>query len=600
MGWLGCDANLPDSDDVSDDARLRVEENLLPELKAESQTVLRNLLNVFTMLPEICATPLSELGFYGSLTGRFMHPSSLPALRTIEPEVKFDDDDGDWALTWRDVILGDNAAPTEDPTASPVNLRLIIRYRTETLTALLAVPFSLVLPSLQLAGEPPSYAAGTVEGFFLFQNADTGEWTLRWRALNTAKVFEGRITADSGVSRVIRRVVGGDQNLVSSLDVSASATEITFEESTDPTSEKGFTFFARPGERMTFHLQIGPSSNDLSAPTREQVRIGAADQLLGAGTNPGDFALSSSLPINPVATEAQVNPLPGVDFGTFVWQEEPSAGCNPGEDQWRIRFSRQADSVKFSGTIRGRDDDSATLRVTPIGECPAGELTDDNQTFEYSCRPADNTLLSGYDVCIPSGNRLTFNPEIDELQDPRFVFIGAARALPPSPDPFDIRVDVELEELQSNIDLEISDTTLFIRGNNDEDDSVPLNPDQVSLDPLCRIVGSTARLVQPRVRVVGDGDYSTARSSASAFELNDVEFHDVNVDSLEDGRRFPDGGDLTLLTRVEEEIENSEVITIMGDIFTTDEVTQVPVTIVINVQEVELPFSNQVIDLTVE
>jgi hypothetical protein len=593
LGWLGCDANLPDADDVFEDARLRAEANLLPPLQEESQTVFRNLLNTFAILPEICATPLAELGLFRS---------SLPTLRNVQPEVKFDDDDGDWALTWRGVILGDNNAQLTQDTATPrVDLRLIIRYRAETLAALLAVPFTLAPPSLQFAGEPPSYAAGTVEGFFLFQNALTGEWTLRWRALNTTKIFEGRISADSGVSRVIRRVVDGDQNTVSSLEVPSASTEILFEEGTAPTDEKGFTFFVRPGDRVTFRLQIGTSNDDLSGPSREQVRVGAADQLFSAGTDPGEFTLASSLPIDPVATEAQVNPVPGVDLGTFVWQEVPPNGCNAGEDQWRVRFSRQADSVKFTGTVRARDDDEATLRITPVGECPAGTLSDGSRLFEYSCRPADNTRVSGYDVCILSGNRPTFTPEINESQDSRFVFIGAARVFPPSPDPFDIRVDIELQELQSSQNLEISDTTILIRGNNDEDESVPLNPDQVSFDPLCRIVGSPEKPVQPRVRLIGDGDYSTTRFSANAFELDDVEFHEANVDSLADGRRFPDGGEARLLTRVEEEIENSEIIALMAEIFTTPAgVTQVPADIIINVQEVELPFLDQAVPLTVE
>ena len=92
MGLLpGCDANLPDQDEVFPDAAQRVENTLLPPLVDESEAVLRNLVNLLTALPEICATPLASLGAF---------TSSLPALG--KPVVTtFNDSDGTWDLTWR-------------------------------------------------------------------------------------------------------------------------------------------------------------------------------------------------------------------------------------------------------------------------------------------------------------------------------------------------------------------------------------------------------------------------------------------------------------------------------------------------------------------
>ena len=302
-GGFGCDANLPDQEDVSDDVVQRVERNLLPSLVEESQVTFRNLLNAFAVMPEICATPLASMGSF---------VSRLPGLGR-PTEVRFDDDDGDWALTWRNVVLGDNDAQlTVDTTTPRVDLRLIIRFRTQSLQVLQAIPFTLVpQTTLQLAGEPPSYAAGATAGFFIFQNAATGEWTVRWRALGTPQVFAGSVASDTGVSRVFRRVAPGDQNIVNSLEVTDSADEIRFEETTAPTEEKGFTFFVRPGDRVIFRRwRTGPSRDALENVT--MVRLGAEDRILALDPDAEEFVLSSSLPLDPVATVAQLAlPLEG-------------------------------------------------------------------------------------------------------------------------------------------------------------------------------------------------------------------------------------------------------------------------------------------------
>jgi hypothetical protein len=555
--------------------------------------VFRNLINVFAVLPEICSTSLAGLGSFRSSLSTLGQPTA----------VKFDDDDGDWAFTWQDVVLGDANAPH-------VYLQLVVRFETPSLLVLQAVPFTLVPQStLQLVGQPPSYAAGNTEGFFLFQDAVTGVWTLRWRALGERKVFAGRVFSDSGITRVIKRVLpevnelaeDPDKNAVVSLQISDSAGEVSFEEFTDPIAEKGLTFFVRPGDQIRMRLQIGPSSDDLTSVTAEQVRVGAADQTLPLVADAEEFSLVSNLPGNPVATEQQVGLTPGTDAGTFIWQDVETNGCNPGEDQWRLRFLRRGEQTNFSGNFHSLDNDAATLHVTALGACPAGSLSDSERNLEYDCTLTDDTP-SGYDICLLTGNRLTFSPAIDELSDPGLVFIGAKdaagkRALPPSPDPFIIRVDVTLQELQSDTNLLIDDTMLLIRGNNDEEGSFQLNPDQVSRDPLCHLPGET---VLPRVRLNGDGDYSTARATGSAFELDDVEFLETGVTSLDTPQRLPDLGELLLLTRVEEEIENSEATVFMQEITTVNGRTQAPANFIINVQEVKVTFPDLAVTLAVE
>lgn len=518
----GCEADLPSQEEVFADAAQRVEANLLPPLVAESEAVLRNLLNLFTALPELCATPLAQLGAF---------VSALPALGAPD-EVAFDDAAGRWTLQWRNVVLGEAAAPAVD-----VTLRVV--FRAQDGFVLRAVPFSLAPRStLALGGEPPSLRAGNLEGYFLFQDPASGVWTLRWRALGSPKVFAGRINAEA-VSRVRRRLADGAA--VDSLAVDAAARQISFSETTAPGEEKGFSFFVRPGETVRFRLRLGPSPEDVTGITRAQLRLGATDAELPASQDPADFTLASNLPLQP-ATAPQ--PVPGTDLGTFVWQETEGGGCGAGEEAWRLRFSTAAAGAAFSGTVSGLD--GARLRGQPVGGCPPGSLADEGRRFSYACTlPA--AAVAGYDLCATAGRRLSFSPELEEVREAARVFIGAARHLPPSPDPFTVEVGVELAERSSPRDVRVSEATVVLRGNNDDPAALPLQPDQVSLEPLCRLPG----VVQPPVRLTGSGDYATARAAGNTFELDNLEFVDAAVAELSGLRRFPDRGEVRLRTRVD-------------------------------------------------
>jgi hypothetical protein len=294
-----------------------------------------------------------------------------------------------------------------------------------------------------------------------------------------------------------------------------------------------------------------------------------------------------------------------VPAGTLIAQDVTQIDCNAGEDRWRVRFiNTGATSVTFSGSIRIADDNNDTLSVAAVGACPAGDLGGNRRLLDYSCAVADtSTPDSGYDICLPAGNRLTFFPEADNVPTPTFVFVGAAGFAPPSPDPFTIRVDVGLGELQSSLDLHITNTAMTIQGNNQQEGSIPLNPEQVSLEPLC---GPPAESVQPRVRLNGNGEYTTTRFSGSSFVMDDVEFTQV-VQSLDGSARFPTGGGMTLLTRVEDELENSEIVQFMDEIclptvadLCSGNVVQSLADVTVNVQEVNLDFPDQVMPLTVE
>jgi hypothetical protein len=582
---LGCDARVVNQEDVSEDAAQRVEDNILPPLLDESSVVMRNLMNLLPALPEICATRLARLGSF---------VSSVAALG--RPEVAFDDEDGTWEMRWRNVILGDNdGPPTTDAEALPVDITMTVAFRSEGFATLRAIPFTLAARSeLRTTGEPPAFAAGD-EGFFLFQDAETGEWTLRWRALDTPKVFAGQIDAPM-VSRLLKRIGNGPE--VSSLTI-GNTQAVTFSETTAVDEEKGFTFFVEPGETVRFRLRIGLAGDEPQGISREQLRIGGDDQLLPANQDPADFHLASNVPI--VAT-TMPRYIPGSDFGSFIWQDIEVNNCRPGEDQWRIRFSKNTATRTFSGAVEGQEDDDGNviLSATPVGSCPDGSVGE--KSLEYDC-PLEDDIESGYDVCVTAGTRLLVSLAVDDTFAPGLVFIGGEEeefperpspgAFPPSPDPFTIFFDIDLTELQSPRALEFRDSAVVMRGNNEDRALFQLNPAQVSLEPLCSIPGE-----QPRVRFTGQGEYSTERFGGSLYVLNDVEFTHANLDTLRDGRRFPDRGEIRLETRQED--ENADIIALPERTLMQDDTITIPVDVEVFVNNVLFTFTDRPIDLTVE
>lgn len=584
---LGCQDNITTQDEVFRDARERVEANVLPPVVAEAAAVLRNLVHLLAVLPEICATRLAELGTF---------ESSLPTLDRPDT-ITFNNTDSRWELTWQNRVLGDDDTQLIDTTTPRVDITLTVRFRSQGLQTLRAIPFVLApQTALQTAGEPPSFAAGTTEGFFLFQDAASGLWTLRWRSLGTPKVFEGRINA-TALTRVVRRIADGANNAVTSLVVSEGANELSFQETTAVADQKGLTFFARPGDMVRFRLRIGANANALQSITREQLRIGDGNQSLPDNLSPADVSLASNLPIDPTGTPIFTR---GTDLGTFVWQDVGNNTCNAGEDQWRLRFSKQDSPTTFSGIVRGLDEPNRVrLRTTAVGACPVGRLDDVDRRFVYDCPLSDNTD-SGYDICVTADQRLDFTPEVTRAQDPRFVFVGAMEEAPPSPDPFTILFDLGLTERQSSRNVRFSRGNVVLRGNNETKDAPRLNPDQASLDPLCSPPGAPGQLpvVQPKVRLTGRGDYATTRFEGGAYVLETVEFTNDNVDSLTDFRRFPDRGNILLQTRVEAEdatvtAPTEEIVNRNGQATTTVDVE-------LRVNGVLFTFPNREVGLTVE
>lgn len=535
----GCKDNIAEQNDIFADAEQRVRTLVLPELNAESQAVLRNLVNVLTVFPEVCATPLAALGSFTSQT-------------IGKPSIILDDNDGEWILSWFNVVLGDKDGTTVNPDATPVDITMTIMFRAANEAELRAVPFSLTpQTTLRTDGEPPSFAPGTTEGFFLYQDDQTGAWILRWRAVGGERSFAGTINASAGISRLIRHPDDPTKS-VASLSINSVAQEVTFGETVAAGNDQGFAFYVRPGEAIQFRLRMGVSGGDLRDITTNDLRIGADDAFLPPNKAPGNFFLSSNEPIDPTGEP----PLTlGTDRGTFLWQDTTTSGCAVGEDQWRLRFITTPNSSDtFSGEFAGEDEEApVTINLAIFGQCPEPTRQQEGRAFSYTCSLGSGQI-GGYDVCVSGGTRVTLEAFINSIRDPALVFVGAERSAPPSPDPFTIRFDITLEERNSARQLKFSDAELMLRGNNEESD-LKLDLDQVSLEPPC-VDGK--RLL---ARMTEEGDYATNRFEGSRFILDEVEFLADDATVPQELRRFPDRGVLQLDTRVEAEEAEIKALT---------------------------------------
>lgn len=604
MGFLlSCSDENLNEDDASDDFTQRVEDNLLPEITDESQDMLRNLLNFMPVFTEICATPFAALGSFTS-----MLPGLQQAQQSGEYSIQWiddsnDDDNKTWKIKWQNVVFG---AQNATSTIAPVNIKLTARYFDRNLSTLQPIPFNLTPNSTpQTGGTPDSFAA---QGYYLFQDLSTGQWTLRWHATQPMTAFSGTLS-DTEFRRVMLQAE--DTAEPDDLEVNDDTREVTFEDTASPGEDKGFTFYATPGSRIRFQLSL--NSADI---TSNQLRLGGMSQPLPSTLNPSDFKLSSSLPIQPTGKPTFT---PGVDQGTFIWQDDQvdNDQCMGTEDEWHIRFSAP-DTTKFHGSVKGQTDDAATtvVRVVAVvGPCSAPNF-DGSQKFDYTCTP--DATDSGYDLCVTQGQRVQFEPKVNDVKDPSLVFIGATQDAPPSASPFDILFEFDIKEQDSARNLKIEDTSLVLRGNRDQDQvnverSELINPDQLSLDPNCVLLQSNGENVLPAVRVTGSGQYSTNRFQGSRFELKstdpddnvslsevDFAFEEVAENDLQTVGRFPDRGSVRLRTRLDNPSEDVKVTAVMTDITAADGNVTSLINVVMIVDNVSFHFNDQPIDLGAE
>lgn len=593
-GLLACSEDLVGVDDTLGDTAERIEQIVVPPIIDETQVVLRNFVNVLALLPEVCVTPIGEVGDF---------ESGMPELQRAQQQFgdtfTINDLNGSWLATWRDVIFGDqdgqlSGAEADTPS---VDVMLTARFRDAGFAAVRAVPF--VLPAtesvqtIRQPSEPPVCTAQTSEGFYLFQDGQTGLWTLSWCAQGAPKVFEGEIQTQA-MTRISRKASATATEEVESLTVNLNSTLMRFEETTAPMVTEGIRFFVRPGDFIDFELRLGPQGGGTAPIGREQLRLGGDEIFLPADLNPGDFRLTTEVPL---VTTGQPAFTPGRDFGSFVWREEVSGPCTAaGETLWRLRFSTLTRNL-FSGFVRIADDDAPNpvLRVFRVGRCQEGlfEFEDNNERLNYECEFEDDTE-SGYDVCVSGAQRLQFSPEANEVRDPSRVAIGGANNRPQSQDPFSMLFDLEIQERQSARNLELKDTRIVLVSTTEEGSDDPLRGDQISLEALCRPSGE----IPVQVRLIGVGEYATERFEGSRFEFDDVEFTDALQTRDVSAERLPNLGEIELRTRDE---DDTVVITVPAAEFanTNGRVTS-RIDLTLTLDTLELDFLDETVNLSLE
>lgn len=592
-GLMACSEDLADVEDALGDTAQRIEDIVVPPIVDETQVVLRNFVNVLALLPEVCATPVGELGDFVSGMPEFQR-----AQQQFGDTFTITDVNGFWRATWRDVILGDqdgelSGAEADTPS---VDVMMTVRFRNAGFVSVRAVPFvvpaSESIPTIRQPSEPPACTAQTPEGFYLFQDGQTGLWTLSWCARDTAKVFKGEVQTQA-MTRVSRRPSDAVTEEVESLTINVNATLMRFEETTEPMVTEGIRFFVRPGDFIDFELELGPVGGDLRPITREQLRLGGDEIFLPANLAPGDFELTTEVPL---VTTGQPAFTPGRDFGSFVWREEVTGPCESDETLWRLRFSTPTQNL-FSGFVRIADDDASDpiFRVFRVGRCQEGEFEfeDNGERLNYECE-FDDASDSGYDVCVGQAQRLQFSPEANEVRDLSRVSIGGASARPQSEDPFSLLFDLEITERQSERELLLEDGRIVMISTTEEGNDEPLRGDQISLEALCR---PTAE-VPVHVRLIGTGEYATERFEGSRFEFDDVDFTDALRTRDVSAERLPTLGEMELRTRSDD--DNVEITVPVTEFANRDGRVTASIDLELTLDTLQLDFLDQTINLSLE
>ncbi len=594
-GLIACSENFTNVDDALGDTAERIEQIVIPPIVDETQTVLRNFVNALAVLPEVCLTPVGELGEF---------VSGLPELQRAQQQFgdtfTINDINGAWEAVWRDVIFGDqdgqlSGAEVDTPS---VDMMLTVAFRDAGFGSVRAVPFlvlaSEAIPTIRQPSEPPVCTAQSPEGFYLFQDGMTGLWTLSWCAQGAPKVFEGTIQAPA-MTRVSRKASAAATEEVESLTINSASTTMQFEETTAPLVTEGIRFFVRPGEFLNLELRLGPEGEDTVPITREQLRLGGDESLLPTNLDPGDFEFATDVPI---VTTGRPNFTPGTDFGSFVWREDTTTGpcAATGETLWRLRFSTPTRAM-FSGFVRIGDDDAPNpvFNIFRVGRCQEGEFEfeDDGQRLNYECE-FDDATESGYDVCVGGAQRLQFSPEVNEVRDPTRVSIGGANRRPSSEDPFSLVFDLEIQERQSTRNLVLEDSRVVLLSTTEENGDDPLQSEQISLEALCRPSGE----LPVNVRLIGRGEYATERFEGSRFEFEDIEFTDAQPTVNVSSERLPNLGEMELRTRDED--DTIEITVPTAEIADTNGRVTARIDLKLILDTLELEFLDQAVNLSLE
>lgn len=296
----------------------------------------------------------------------------------------------------------------------------------------------VVLENLSTLGAP-AYTPGLDVGYYLWQDADDGEWHLRWSGDGVAGVqYTGSVSSSLPLTDVrTYSFEAGDA-------ITWDSTSITFDGLVGA-DEDGIDFYAPEGAQVTFDVSVDQGS---STPN---VYIGSTNTapeqvpftLLSATTSISPFDM-------PFYTPAQ-------DAGYYLWQDAD-------DNVWHLRWSGDGIATYFyEGTI------SSSLGITSYATFSyegADSLSVLPAGLEFS--GAAGAGEDGLDFTVPDGSQLIFDLKVGGIADPQTVSIGGSAASPQHI-PFSL-----LSTVQAALDSDsdgIPDTT----------DNCPLipNPDQL-------------------------------------------------------------------------------------------------------------------------
>jgi sugar lactone lactonase YvrE len=272
-------------------------------------------------------------------------------------------------------------------------------------------PDSLPLPFLSKDSENlnpigrPIYTPAKMVGYFIWQDADDGEWHIRWSgdSIRTHH-FNGSITSSGGFTDV-------ETYSYESNDYLQPGAAILIFDGYAGAGEDGIDFFVPIGSQVSFDIFV----NDIYEPTT--VHVGAN----GASPESIPFALLSAGAVADISSLGHPSYIPAQDRGYFIWQDAD-------DGEWHIRWS--GDSIRthhFNGSITS-----------------SGGFTD-VETYSYESndylQPGAAILIfdgyagageDGIDFFVPIGSQVSFDIFVNDIYEPTTVHVGANGASPES------------------------------------------------------------------------------------------------------------------------------------------------------------------------
>ena len=247
----------------------------------------------------------------------------------------------------------------------------------------------------------PAYTPAQDAGYFLWQDADDGEWHLRWSGDSiTTFLYEGLITSTLPITNVRNYSFEGNDSLTS------TSNEIHFNAYAGA-GEDGVDFYVPEGAQVSLSLTSNQSANAAG------IRIGSS------GMNPVAVpftVLSAATSIDPIGMPSYV---PAYDAGYYLWRDAD-------DGEWHLRWS--GDSIttfSYQGAIISS---GGITQFSPYSFESNDQVTQIPSGLSFS-GPA-GAGEDGLDFFVPAGSQLMFDIAVDDNHQPSSVSLGMQSTKP--------------------------------------------------------------------------------------------------------------------------------------------------------------------------